>query len=86
MAALAAPDNGYTGSLGRPVDQSHTRRTIMANDKTMARICEHDGFTAALDQSGGSTPVPYASTASQRPPIAMMPKCSALCTRCACAL
>jgi fructose-bisphosphate aldolase class I len=30
--------------------------TIMANDKMMAQISGHDGFIAALDQSGGSTP------------------------------
>ena len=28
----------------------------MANDKMMAQICGKDGFIAALDQSGGSTP------------------------------
>src|SRR6266852_5647018 len=28
----------------------------MANDKMMSQISEHDGFIAALDQSGGSTP------------------------------
>jgi fructose-bisphosphate aldolase, class I len=31
-------------------------RTIMANDKMMAQISTQDGFIAALDQSGGSTP------------------------------
>jgi fructose-bisphosphate aldolase class I len=30
--------------------------TIMANDKMTAQISEKDGFIAALDQSGGSTP------------------------------
>src|SRR5260370_4909647 len=30
--------------------------TIMANDKMMAQISGQDGFIAALDQSGGSTP------------------------------
>jgi fructose-bisphosphate aldolase class I len=30
--------------------------TIMAGDKMMAQISEGDGFIAALDQSGGSTP------------------------------
>jgi fructose-bisphosphate aldolase class I len=30
--------------------------TIMANDKMMAQISGRDGFIAALDQSGGSTP------------------------------
>src|SRR6202521_317901 len=30
--------------------------TIMTNDKMMAQISEKDGFIAALDQSGGSTP------------------------------
>jgi fructose-bisphosphate aldolase, class I len=30
--------------------------TIMANDKMMAHISGQDGFIAALDQSGGSTP------------------------------
>jgi fructose-bisphosphate aldolase, class I len=30
--------------------------TIMAHDKMMAQISERDGFIAALDQSGGSTP------------------------------
>src|SRR5260370_22414608 len=30
--------------------------TIMANDKMMAQISEKGGFSAALDQSGGSTP------------------------------
>jgi fructose-bisphosphate aldolase, class I len=30
--------------------------TIMANDKMMAQISAKDGFIAALDQSGGSTP------------------------------
>src|SRR5262249_6683393 len=29
---------------------------MMANDKMMAQISERDGFIAALDQSGGSTP------------------------------
>ena len=38
------------------VDGSHARMTIMANDKMMAQISERDGFIAALDQSGGSTP------------------------------
>ena len=28
----------------------------MADDKMMAQITERDGFIAALDQSGGSTP------------------------------
>src|SRR5467141_3698577 len=30
--------------------------TIMANNKMTAQISEKDGFIAALDQSGGSTP------------------------------
>ena len=30
--------------------------TIVANDKMMAQISGKDGFIAALDQSGGSTP------------------------------
>src|ERR1700749_662899 len=30
--------------------------TIMANDKMMAQMSGKDGFIAALDQSGGSTP------------------------------
>src|SRR5438067_13639953 len=30
--------------------------TIMADDKMMAQISGRDGFIAALDQSGGSTP------------------------------
>jgi fructose-bisphosphate aldolase, class I len=30
--------------------------TIMANDKMMTQISRQDGFIAALDQSGGSTP------------------------------
>src|SRR5271167_5195532 len=30
--------------------------TTMANDKMMAQISVKDGFIAALDQSGGSTP------------------------------
>jgi fructose-bisphosphate aldolase class I len=30
--------------------------TIMADDKMMAQISGQDGFIAALDQSGGSTP------------------------------
>src|SRR5260370_41104964 len=30
--------------------------TIMTNDKMMAQISGQDGFIAALDQSGGSTP------------------------------
>src|ERR1700736_409433 len=30
--------------------------TIMTNDKMMAQISRQDGFIAALDQSGGSTP------------------------------
>src|SRR3974390_25521 len=30
--------------------------TIMANDKMMVQISGRDGFIAALDQSGGSTP------------------------------
>jgi len=32
--------------------------TIMANDKMMAQISGRGGFIAALDQSGGSSPVP----------------------------
>src|SRR5437868_15525307 len=32
------------------------RRTIMANDKMRTQISTKDGFIAALDQSGGSTP------------------------------
>src|SRR6201996_6727222 len=35
---------------------SHRRMTIMANDKMMAQMSGKDGFIAALDQSGGSTP------------------------------
>ena len=35
---------------------AHARTTIMANDKMMAQISGKDGFIAALDQSGGSTP------------------------------
>src|SRR5882724_1951668 len=34
----------------------HARMTIMTNDKMMAQISGQDGFIAALDQSGGSTP------------------------------
>src|SRR5271167_2793363 len=30
--------------------------TIMANDKMMTQMSSKDGFIAALDQSGGSTP------------------------------
>src|SRR5713226_4549404 len=38
------------------VHRPHTRMTIMTNDKMMAQISGRDGFIAALDQSGGSTP------------------------------
>src|SRR6266403_6211624 len=34
----------------------HARMTIMANDKMRTQISTKDGFIAALDQSGGSTP------------------------------
>jgi fructose-bisphosphate aldolase class I len=37
-------------------DEPDARMTIMANDKMMAQISGQDGFIAALDQSGGSTP------------------------------
>jgi len=30
--------------------------TIMADDRMMAQMSSKDGFIAALDQSGGSTP------------------------------
>src|SRR3984893_2229219 len=50
-------------SCGRPllsrksrVGVNSTRITIMANDKMTAQISSKDGFIAALDQSGGSTP------------------------------
>src|SRR3984893_12192449 len=50
-----------TGSMAMPgafswADGPRERMTIMANDKMMAQISGHDGFIAALDQSGGSTP------------------------------
>jgi fructose-bisphosphate aldolase class 1 len=32
------------------------RMTIMASDRMMAQISGQEGFIAALDQSGGSTP------------------------------
>ncbi|WP_244322731.1 beta/alpha barrel domain-containing protein [Paraburkholderia dipogonis] len=32
------------------------RETIVANEKMLAQVCEKQGFFAALDQSGGSTP------------------------------
>ena len=35
---------------------SHGEMMIMANDKMMMQISVKDGFIAALDQSGGSTP------------------------------
>jgi fructose-bisphosphate aldolase class I len=38
------------------VYRSQTRMTIMPNDKMLAQISKKDGFIAALDQSGGSTP------------------------------
>src|ERR1700674_3457113 len=34
----------------------HARMTTMTNDRMMAQMSEKDGFIAALDQSGGSTP------------------------------
>src|SRR6266436_6825743 len=34
----------------------HARMTIMTHDKMMAQISGREGFIAALDQSGGSTP------------------------------
>src|SRR6266404_4379336 len=34
----------------------HARMTIMANDGMRTQISTKDGFIAALDQSGGSTP------------------------------
>jgi hypothetical protein len=35
---------------------SHARMTIMATDNMMAQVSGRDGFIAALDRSGGSTP------------------------------
>src|SRR6478752_7593831 len=36
--------------------RSRERMTIMADDRMMAQMSSKDGFIAALDQSGGSTP------------------------------
>src|SRR5271168_2789566 len=50
--------NTRTGST-RAASGAHwfqARMTIMANDKMMAQISKKNGFIAALDQSGGSTP------------------------------
>src|SRR5919197_5823812 len=44
------------GAHSVSVLELHARITIMANDKMMAQISGKDGFIAALDQSGGSTP------------------------------
>jgi fructose-bisphosphate aldolase, class I len=44
---------GAARSPERPVA---ARKTIMANDRMMAQISSKNGFIAALDQSGGSTP------------------------------
>jgi fructose-bisphosphate aldolase class I len=41
--------------MSRP-DTFPLKVTIMTNDKMMAQISGQDGFIAALDQSGGSTP------------------------------
>ena len=56
--------------------RSQARMTIMANDKMMAQMSRKRGFIAALDQSGGSTPAPCASTAFPTAPTAATPRCS----------
>jgi fructose-bisphosphate aldolase class 1 len=48
----------------------------MANDKMMAQMSSKDGFIAALDQSGGSTPALCASMAYRTATIAATPRCS----------
>jgi fructose-bisphosphate aldolase class I len=47
-----APDLGYDGAIPR----ASAGRTTMANDKMMAQMSGKNGFIAALDQSGGSSP------------------------------
>ena len=48
--------NWASGQRVSPAYRSRARMTIMTNDKMMAQIRGQDGFIAALDQSGGSTP------------------------------
>jgi fructose-bisphosphate aldolase, class I len=47
---------GPTAGAFSPGVWYHARMTIMASDKMMTQISGRDGFIAALDQSGGSTP------------------------------
>jgi fructose-bisphosphate aldolase, class I len=58
LGALRA-SGARTTNRPNPREREHenqARMTIMANDKMMAQMSSKDGFIAALDQSGGSTP------------------------------
>jgi fructose-bisphosphate aldolase class I len=57
LASRAMPEF-FSVERGRAflVRRSQVRMTTVANDKMMAQISGKDGFIAALDQSGGSTP------------------------------
>src|SRR6201997_3255948 len=63
LATLIGLSNSHQldGNWPRPAAftsayRPYARRTIMTNDKMMAQMSGKDGFIAALDQSGGSTP------------------------------
>src|SRR5271166_5809888 len=53
---ILSPARGNQSRRHALVQRSQARMTIMANDKMIAQISGGDGFIAALDQSGGSTP------------------------------
>ena len=57
----------------------------MANVKMMAQMSAKDGFIAALDQSGGSTPGALRQYGMRTAHTAAMPRCSGSCMKCACA-
>lgn len=52
------------------------------NAEQYEKIAHATGFVAALDQSGGSTPEPCPTTASNRTPGPAMMRCSISSTRC----
>src|ERR1700757_3567785 len=53
---MPKPTSAQDDRAMRSGTRSNARRTIMTNDKMMAQMSGKDGFIAALDQSGGSTP------------------------------
>ena len=76
---------GIAFSGAKRIDHN-TKVEIMANDKMTAQMASKDGFIAALDQSGGSTPgraapLRHSGQRLQRRGA----RCSSSCTRCGCA-